>query len=47
MPMSSNVIPTDSVLRRHYEASHAKQVAKNIQSQGKGGLLTWLKRIFS
>jgi hypothetical protein len=40
-----NAIPTDSVLRRHYEATHGKNT-QNKPSQSGGGFMCWLKRIF-
>ncbi len=43
----SSATPTDSVLRRHYEATHRKQSPDNNQSQNKGGFISWLKKIFS
>ena len=42
----STAVPTDSVLRRHYEASHGKQAGHKTQSECKGGFISWLKRIF-
>ena len=39
-------IPTDSVLRRHYEAVHGKKYANKEQSKNRGGFLSWLKRKF-
>lgn len=41
-----NAVPTDSVLRRHYEASHGKLSGNKEPSQSGGGVLGWLKRIF-
>ena len=43
----SGAAPTDSVLRRHYEATHKSQSrsTKTTQNQG-GGLICWLKRLF-
>ena len=41
-----NAVPTDSALRRHYEASHGKRPASSSSSQNKGGVFGWLKRIF-
>jgi len=42
-----NVIPTDSVLRRHYEATQNKTTSQNSASQSSGGgLMCWLKRLF-
>ena len=43
----NSAIPTDSVLRRHYEATHRGQTLTNSQSKSKGGILSWLKKIFS
>ncbi|MDH3609935.1 MAG: hypothetical protein OEQ24_11940 [Gammaproteobacteria bacterium] len=40
-----NAIPTDSVLRRHYEATHSKS-SQNKPSQSNDGFMCWLKRIF-
>lgn len=40
-----NAIPTDSVLRRHYEATHS-QTNQNKPSHSTGGFMCWLKRIF-
>jgi len=40
-----NAIPTDSVLRRHYEATHGNNDQSN-SSQSGGGFMCWLKRIF-
>ncbi len=40
-----NAIPTDSVLRRHYEATRNK-TSPNTPSQSGGGFMGWLKRIF-
>jgi hypothetical protein len=45
-----NTAPTDSVLRRHYEASRPNPIDdQNKLSQHSntgGGLMNWLKRIF-
>jgi len=41
----NDAIPTDSVLRRHYEASHGKR-SQNKPSQNSGGFMHWLKRLF-
>jgi len=43
-----NAVPTDSVLRRHYEATHG-QIGKSNQSnasQSGGGFMCWLKKLF-
>jgi hypothetical protein len=40
-----NAIPTDSVLRRHYEATHANN-NQSKPSQSSGGFMCWLKKIF-
>ena len=40
-----DAIPTDSVLRRHYEASHGK-ISQNKPIQKDGGIMYWLKRLF-
>jgi len=40
-----NTIPTDSVLRRHYEATHP-QSGQQKTSQSSGGFMCWLKRLF-
>lgn len=44
----SDAIPTDSVLRRHYEAMHGKQseAKQPTAQQSSGGFLCWLKRVF-
>ena len=44
-----NAIPTDSVLRRHYEATHGQRRDQNNQSkpsQSSGGIMCWLKKLF-
>ena len=44
-----NAIPTDSVLRRHYEASQSKPSQNNTPSQNdnsNSGIMGWLKRLF-
>jgi len=40
-----DAIPTDSVLRRHYEASH-DNTSQNKPPQNSGGFMGWLKRLF-
>ena len=52
----SDTIPTDSVLRRHYEAMHGKQPeagqrapqqdAQSAAQPDSGGFFGWLKKIF-
>lgn len=42
----NTAVPTDSVLRRHYEASKQTQSGKNASTQDSGGLFSWLKRLF-
>lgn len=49
----SDTIPTDSVLRRHYEAIHGKPSEnkqplqqKTQTAQPSGGFLGWLKKVF-
>ncbi len=51
--MMNNGIPTDSVLRRHYEAAHAKpseeapgQSENAPARQATDGFFAWLKRVF-
>jgi len=44
-----NAIPTDSVLRRHYEATHGHSMNNNSQNQStqsSGGFMCWLKKLF-
>ncbi len=41
-----NAIPTDSVLRRHYEATHPSSTQGKSSSQQSGGFMYWLKKIF-
>jgi len=40
-----NTIPSDSVLRRHYNATHP-QTSQNKASQNSGGVMCWLKKLF-
>jgi len=52
----NNAVPTDSVLRRHYEATHGQQSPTNKATKAAkaakaakeccGGFMSWLKRIF-
>jgi len=43
----NNAVPTDSVLRRHYEATHGQQSPTNKTiKECCGGFKSWLKRIF-
>ncbi len=51
----SDTIPTDSVLRRHYEAMQGKQAGQRAAPQqdtqpaaqsDNGGFFGWLKKIF-
>ncbi len=43
----NNAVPTDSVLRRHYEATHGQQSPTNkATKECCGGFMSWLKRIF-
>ncbi|MEM7400779.1 MAG: hypothetical protein AAF304_02380 [Pseudomonadota bacterium] len=43
----NNSAPTDSVLRRHYEATHGKtSQSKTAGSGSGGGFLCWLKKLF-
>ncbi len=46
----NNAVPTDSVLRRHYEATHGQQSPTNKATKAAkeccGGFMRWLKRIF-
>lgn len=48
----SDTIPTDSVLRRHYEAMHGKQPESGQQDTqsaaqpDSGGFFGWLKKVF-
>lgn len=42
----SSAVPTDSVLRRHYEATHKNQAGNKGSSQNQSGLISWLKRLF-
>lgn len=42
----SSAVPTDSVLRRHYEATHKNQAGNKESSQNQSGLISWLKRLF-
>ena len=42
----SSAAPTDSVLRRHYEATHKNQAEDNKSAQTQGGVFSWLKRLF-
>jgi len=41
-----NAVPTDSVLRRHYEASQDNSNQSSSSQNSNGGLLCWLKRLF-
>ena len=43
-----NAIPTDSVLRRHYNATHSKsdQSQANTGSKSGSGFMSWLKKLF-
>ncbi|MCZ6565691.1 MAG: hypothetical protein O6852_06100 [Gammaproteobacteria bacterium] len=45
----NNAVPTDSVLRRHYEATHGQQSPTNKATKAAkeccGGFMRWLKRI--
>ena len=42
-----NAIPTDSVLKRHYEATHGKTTqSKSAASNSSGGFMSWLKKLF-
>ena len=43
-----NAVPTDSVLRRHYEAAHgnSNQSQANTSSNNSGGFMCWLKKLF-
>jgi len=46
-----DAIPTDSVLRRHYEASKGEtkqtsQSAATPSSNSSGGFMSWLKSLF-
>ena len=43
----STAIPTDSVLRRHYETMQGRHMRRQASSQCKGGFLSWLRKIFS
>ena len=40
-----NTIPTDSVLRRHYESTHGKARGNAGASKSGGGLMCWLKKL--
>ncbi|MGH1538133.1 MAG: hypothetical protein ACRBDX_08825 [Gammaproteobacteria bacterium] len=40
-----NAIPTDSVLRRHYESAH-NETKQSQSSQNGGGFMCWIKRLF-
>ena len=43
-----NAIPTDSVLRRHYEAQNGKTTqSSSSQQKNSGGFMCWLKNLFS
>ena len=46
----NNAVPTDSVLRRHYEATHGQQSPTNKATKTAkeccAGFMSWLKRIF-
>lgn len=42
----SSAVPTDSVLRRHYEATHKNQVENKKSNHTQGGIFSWLKRLF-
>ena len=42
-----NAVPTDSVLRRHYEAQNGRTTqSKSSQSSDSGGFMGWLKKLF-
>jgi len=43
-----NAVPTDSVLRRHYESTHGKtsQAIAAQTSKNNGGFMCWLKKLF-
>ena len=42
-----NALPTDSVLRRHYEAQNGKATqTRSSQQKNSAGFMCWLKKLF-
>ena len=41
-----NAVPTDSVLRRHYEAQNKNPTQAKSSQNDSSGFMSWLKKLF-